>query len=106
MLTRSWLEWFWGAFLCSPDEGLDPRVSPARAKDLRGLAPAAVVTAEHHPLADQGSKYAARLRDTGVHVQHIPVPGAVHGFLSFTRDVDLSRNVVNRLAVEIRHAFP
>ncbi|WP_199256233.1 alpha/beta hydrolase [Mycolicibacterium mengxianglii] len=105
VLTRSWLEWFWGAYLSSPDLGADPRVSPARADSLHGLAPAVVVTAEHDPLRDQGSHYAARLREAGVQVKHIPVPGAVHGFLSFTRDVDLSREVLDQLGDEIRRAF-
>jgi len=105
VLTRAWLEWFWNLYLTSPDQGSDPRVSPARAADLRGLARAVVVTAEHDPLRDQGARYAARLQEAGVPVEHIDVPGAVHGLLSFTRDVALSRDVLNRLGDEIRDAF-
>ncbi|GAA4988625.1 alpha/beta hydrolase [Kitasatospora paranensis] len=54
LLTRSWLEWFWGLYLSTPDEGLDPRVSPARTDDLAGLPPAVILTAELDPLRDQG----------------------------------------------------
>jgi acetyl esterase len=105
VLTRSWLEWFWGAYLQSPDQGSDPRVSPARAEDLCGLPPAVVMTAQLDPLHDQGARYAARLRDAGVRVQHISVPRVVHGFLSFTGDVEIARNALDQRADEIRKAF-
>jgi acetyl esterase len=105
VLTRSWLEWFWGAYLNTPDEGADPRVSPARSEDLRGVAPAVVVTAEFDPLRDQGVAYVALLREAGVEVEHIPVAGAVHGFLSFTGDVALSRDVLDRLGDALGDAF-
>nr|WP_205446929.1 alpha/beta hydrolase [Candidatus Frankia alpina] len=39
VLSRSYLEWFWGAYLSTPDQGADPRVSPARCDELAGLPP-------------------------------------------------------------------
>ncbi|MFD7918484.1 alpha/beta hydrolase [Streptomyces sp. NPDC059740] len=105
LLSRPWLEWFWGLYLATPDEGADPRVSPARAVDLTGLPPAVVVTAEHDPLRDQGERYARQLAAAGVPVTHLPVPGATHGFLSFTGSVQLSRDVLDRLGVAVAAAF-
>ncbi|MEU6389436.1 alpha/beta hydrolase fold domain-containing protein [Streptomyces sp. NPDC046939] len=78
VLSRAYLAWFWGA---------DPLVSPARSKELSGLAPVVIATAENDPLRDQGDHYARRLADAAVPVQHLPVEGAVHGFLSFTGSV-------------------
>ena len=105
LLTRAWLEWFWGLYLTTPDEGADPRVSPARADELAGLAPAVIVTAEHDPLRDQGDRYAQRLADAGVRVKHLPVKGATHAFFSFTGSVQLSRDVLNQLADTVASAF-
>ncbi|MCS0605610.1 alpha/beta hydrolase [Streptomyces sp. LP11] len=105
LLTRSWLEWFWGLYLTTPDQGADPRVSPARADDLAGLPPAVIVTAEHDPLRDQGDRYAHRLADAGVPVRHIPVRGATHAFFSFTGSVQLARDVLNQLGDLVAAAF-
>jgi acetyl esterase len=105
VLSHSYLEWFWGAYLGTPDQGADPRVSPARSQELAGLAPAVIVTAENDPLRDQGNRYARKLADAGVPVQHLPVEGAVHGFLSFTGSVRLSQDVLNRLADAVATAF-
>ena len=105
LLTRAWLEWFWGLYLTTPDEGADPRVSPARADELAGLAPAVIVTAEHDPLRDQGDRYAQRLADAGVRVKHLPIKGATHAFFSFTGSVQLSRDVLNQLADTVASAF-
>ena len=105
LLTRAWLEWFWGLYLTTPDEGSDPRVSPARADELAGLAPAVIVTAEHDPLRDQGDRYAQRLADAGVRVKHLPIKGATHAFFSFTGSVQLSRDVLNQLADTVAAAF-
>ncbi|MFE2527388.1 alpha/beta hydrolase [Streptomyces sp. NPDC059382] len=105
ILSRSYLEWFWGAYLGSPDQGADPRVSPARSDELVGLPPAVIATAEHDPLRDQADLYARKLADSGVPVQHFPVKGAVHGFLSFTGSVQLSRTVLNQLSGTVAEAF-
>ncbi|MER5774131.1 alpha/beta hydrolase [Streptomyces sp. NPDC002039] len=105
ILSRSYLEWFWGAYLGSPDQGADPRVSPARSDELAGLPPAVIATAEHDPLRDQADLYADKLADAGVPVQHFPVKGAVHGFLSFTGPVQLSRTVLNQLSATVAEAF-
>ncbi|MEP6954514.1 MAG: alpha/beta hydrolase [Solirubrobacteraceae bacterium] len=60
----------------------DPRVSPLRAEDLTGLAPAIVVTAGFDLLRDEGDAYARRLREAGVPTIHRSHDGFVHGFAS------------------------
>ena len=60
----------------------DARVSPLKAADLSGLAPALVVTAGFDPLRDEGNEYAAALRSAGVEVDHRQFDALTHGFAS------------------------
>jgi acetyl esterase len=67
------------------DTGLaadDARVSPLKAADLSGLAPALVVTAGFDPLRDEGNEYAVALRSAGVTVDHRQFDALTHGFAS------------------------
>ena len=58
----------------------DARVSPLKAADLSGLAPALVVTAGFDPLRDEGNEYAVALRSAGVTVDHRQFDALTHGF--------------------------
>lgn len=60
----------------------DARISPVRAADLSGLAPALVLTAGFDPLRDEGNAYAAALRAAGVAVDHRQFDTLAHGFAS------------------------
>jgi acetyl esterase len=58
----------------------DARVSPLKAADLSGLAPALVVTAGFDPLRDEGNEYAGALRSAGVKVDHRQFDALTHSF--------------------------
>ncbi|MFI7407715.1 alpha/beta hydrolase [Streptomyces sp. NPDC049627] len=69
----------------TPDPVLrrDRLVSPAHPSDtadLKGIAPALVVTAEYDLLRAEGERYAERLRGVGALVGHHEVAGADHGY--------------------------
>ncbi|MEV5829143.1 alpha/beta hydrolase [Spirillospora sp. NPDC052242] len=76
-LTLDGMRWF-SELYAGP--GDDWRVSPLRAADLAGVAPAIVHTAGYDPLCDEGDAYAAALRDAGVAVVHRTWPTLNHGF--------------------------
>lgn len=59
-----------------------PYASPLFAADLRGVAPACLMNAEHDPRRGECESYATRLRDAGVAAIARTMAGHVHGSMS------------------------
>lgn len=76
---------FRDAYLTTPDQWTEAYASPLHADDLSGLPPARILTCEADPLRDDGTAYAARLREAGVAVTEHHLPGHVHPSFAFTR---------------------
>jgi acetyl esterase/lipase len=77
-------DWLAGHYLGPEHNPADPRVSPLRAADVAGLAPAVVATAGFDPLHDQGEAYARRLRGAGAPLAYRTYDGLTHGFTGYT----------------------
>jgi len=80
-LQTAGLKPFNAFYLDSGADPADPRVSPIKRADLRGLPRALIVTAQYDPLRDEGEMYARRLREAGVDVELARYAGAGHGFV-------------------------
>lgn len=80
LLTTDMMRWFWDHYVSSPADSDNPYVSPLRAKDLSGLPPALVITAEYDPLRDEGEAYASAMQAAGVAVTTKRYDGLIHGF--------------------------
>jgi acetyl esterase/lipase len=82
-LARAFMKYGWDLY--APDEKTrnNPYVSPLRAtkKELQGLPPAVVITAENCPLRDEGEAYARKLEDAGVAVTATRYNGMIHDFV-------------------------
>ena len=102
LLTRDAMAWFWNHYLppgVSPDH---PYISPLRAKDLSGLPPSLVMTAECDPLCDEGNAYARRLEAAGVRVTLSCYPGMIHGFVRRNKLLDQGQRGLEELAAALR----
>jgi acetyl esterase len=58
----------------TPDQRVNPLVSPLLADDLTALPPAVIVTGQHDPLRDDGHRYAERLAGAGVKARLLDYP--------------------------------
>ena len=105
LLTRSTMRWFYEQYLRGPDDVADWRVSPLRAPDLVGVAPAYVLTAGYDPLCDEGDDYARRLAAAGVPVRHRRFDGQIHGFAANGKVIRAAAAALDEAAAALRAAF-
>jgi acetyl esterase len=101
-LTREVMEWFCGHYLANKSQGADWRVSPIRAADHAGLAPAIVCTAWFDPLRDEGAAYAAALDSADVPARHYAGEGLIHGFFSMGDASEIARAEAQRARADFR----
>ena len=105
LLSRDSMRWFWGHYLSSDADGDNPLASVLRSKDLSGLPPAHVVTAEFDPLRDEGEAYASRLREAGVAITASRFDGMIHGFFTMGAVMDAAVRAVDEASGELRSAL-
>jgi acetyl esterase/lipase len=105
-LTRATMEWFMGHYMGPEDSPQDPRLSPLRASDLAGLAPAVIVGAGFDPLLDQGRDYAKALRAAGVPVSYRCYDHLAHAFTAFTGAVPAADAACHEIAAMVRALEP
>ena len=105
LLTTDMMRWFWDHYLRGPADSDNPYVSPLRAKDLAGLPPAVVLTAEYDPLRDEGEAFADRLTEAGVPVVRKRFDSQIHGFWPMMAVFEASKGALDLVAAELRKAF-
>jgi acetyl esterase/lipase len=104
-LTRSSMIWFWNHYLRDAKDGESPYASPLRARDLGGLPPATVITAEYDPLRDEGEIYGARLTEAGVPTRLTRYDGMIHGFFGMGDVLDQAKDAMRQAAAALRQSF-
>src|SRR5438094_5294534 len=104
-LTAKTMHWFWNHYCGKSPDLSDPHLCPLRARDLKHLPPALVVTAEFDPLRDEGEAYAARPRDAGSQAHVKPYAGMIHGFFGMGPLLTKAREATKDAAEALRAAF-
>ena len=79
-LDKSMMAWFFEKYLRQPADGKQPWIDLVNARDVSGLPPATIITAEIDPLRSEGKRYAERLLDAGVPVAYRNFEGVTHEF--------------------------
>jgi acetyl esterase len=105
LLTEEEMRWFFANYTRGDVDPTDWRICPLRARDLAGVAPALVFTAEYDPLRDEGEAYARRLQDAHVPVHKHRYDGMIHAFFGLSAAFDDSRDAIKRSATELQRAF-
>jgi acetyl esterase len=101
-LSRAVMEWFCGHYLADKADGADWRVSPLRARNHGGLAPAIVCTAFYDPLRDEGIAYAAALETADVPTRHYGGEGLIHGYFGLGEASDVARAEAQRARADFK----
>ena len=105
MLTLDGMKWYWDQYLSSDADASNPYAAPSVAKDLSGLPPALVITAEFDPLRDEGEDYAQLLQSAGVDAKCTRYDGMIHGFFGMSAIMDKGKQAISEAAVALKGAF-
>lgn len=104
-LTVGMVDFFVKQYIPSGVDPSEPRLSPGRAPDVRGVAPALIFAAGFDMLLDQGATYAERLRDAGVKTSYHRFDSLPHGFVAFPSASPAAETAIRRIARETAQAL-
>ena len=104
-LTLEGLRFYYQHYLHSVADAIDPEVSPFRAHDLSGSAPAYIVSCEFDPLRTEIEDYADRLLEAGVPVCSRRYLGQIHGFIRATGVIKEAWSALDEIGGALRSAF-
>ncbi len=106
LLTKQAIDWTRDQYLADPlEEATDPGASPGLTRELAGLPPALIQSAQYDPLRDEAEDYAARLTAAGVPVESILYDGMVHGFMRMGALIDCAGEALADGSRALRTAF-
>ena len=108
-VRRDHVQWLWDQYLPDVAQRSEKSASPLRAttRELVGLPPATVITAEADVVRDEGEAYASKLREAGVPVTAVRYLGTIHDFmvLNALRETNAAGAAIAQVIGTLRNAF-
>ena len=103
-LNKPMMQWFFKHYSTAKDSE-NPYALPMKAKSLKGLPPATVITAEIDPLRTEGKTYADRLKKDGVEVTYKHYTGVAHEFFGMGAVVPEAKEAEDFASEQLKKAF-
>ncbi len=104
-LDKSMMAWFFEKYLREPADGKHPWIDLVNVRNLSGMPPATIITAEIDPLRSEGKRYAERLIEAGVPVTYQNFRGVTHEFFGMGAVVDDATQAVRLVANGMNGSF-
>ncbi|WP_175965339.1 alpha/beta hydrolase [Burkholderia sp. BCC0322] len=104
-LTQAIMQYCFDLYLTDPADAGSPCVSPLRAASVGGLPPATLLACEYDPVRDDAHAYAERLREAGVPVELVVLPGMIHACIHMVGVTPAARQVFDVAGAWMRRAF-
>lgn len=103
-LTKAFCQYYIQAY--APNEDIsNAEVAPLQSKDVSGLPPAVVITAEFDPLHDEGNAYAERLKKAGVPLWYKCFPGQIHNLIGLPPEARELKEVDSLIITAMNRSF-
>lgn len=104
-LNREMMKWFFNQYVTQKSDANSEYALPTKAKTLKGLPPATVITAEIDPLMTEGKAFADRLAKEGVPVAYQNYEGVTHEFFGMDAVVAKAKEAQAFASAQLRKAF-
>ncbi|TGE27689.1 alpha/beta hydrolase [Hymenobacter metallicola] len=104
-LSKPFMGWFFKHYLRTPADGNSPLISLVKAPNVKGLAPATVITAGIDPLMSEGKAYADKLQAAGIAVKYQNYDNVTHEFFGMGAVVPQAKEAQALAAGELKSAL-
>ena len=104
-LTVRHMRWYKSHYLRDEADATHPYAAPLHARDVSGLPPALVITAEYDPLCDEGEAYAEKLKRAGVATTVRRYDGVPHLYYMVPGRIDEAKTTISQCCEALRKAF-
>ena len=104
-LNRAGMQWFFKNYFNTAADGENHLISLVDEKDLKGLPPTTIITAEIDPLRSEGKAYADLLEKAGVAVRYKNYEGVTHEFFGMAAVVDKAKEAQQFVSKGLKKTF-
>ena len=104
-LNRAGMQWFFKNYLKTAADGENHLISSVDEKNLKGLPPTTIITAQIDPLRSEGKAYADLLEKAGIAVRYQNYEGVTHEFFGMAAVIDKAKEAQQFVAKGLNEAF-